>query len=201
MTDVQYSTKRRSTRTHKAKVGRTGRVTQAGGSPESYNQKTVELFSLWDVWDNLKCWLVILWFNNLSKCPGGQAAYLPAAERKVQGTLRGREVSACSWRHRKLPPERLSPGREPHRSAAPTVTHRNCDQRRTQKTHKENVKFSFNVIRTDASLWRLSKLYLLMKATDCCLKPQTFPVTEPCTESFLSNIKLLKSAINRTRQC
>ena len=73
------------------------------------------------------------------KCPGGRAAYLPAAERRVRGTLRGWEVLACSWRHRKRPPARLSPCREPRRSAAPTVTHRNCDQRQTRKTEKENL--------------------------------------------------------------
>lgn len=71
-----------------------------------------------------------------SKCPDGQAAYLPAAERKVQGTLREWGVLACSWQHRKLPPERQSPGRGPRQSAAPTATPRNCNKRCRQKTYK-----------------------------------------------------------------
>lgn len=76
----------------------------------------------------------LICYSWIELCPGGRAAYLPAAERKVQGTLREWGVSACSWQHRKLPPERQSPGRGPRQSAAPTVTPRNCDERRREKT-------------------------------------------------------------------
>ena len=102
-----------STRTRKAKLA---------------NYEWIRLFSLC-----LQLFFFLLWdscsFFTFSARAEVPPAYLPAAERKVQGTLRGWGVLACSLQHRKPLPEHLSPGREPRRSVAPTVTHQNCDER------------------------------------------------------------------------
>lgn len=68
---------------------------------------------------------------------GIDSSYLPAAERRVQGTLREWGVLACSWQRRKPPPGRQSPGRGPRRSAAPTAAPRNCEERHRGKEKAE----------------------------------------------------------------
>lgn len=133
---------------------------------EALSRTITKLFTLWDIWDNWKISVDLVFLDLIiNKCPGGRAAYLPAAEQKAQGTLRGQEVSACSWRHRKLPPERLSPGREPRRSAAPTVRRRNCDQRAEQREDTRNNNWSI-FMTTEQTLPTDEGHKLLLKAPE-----------------------------------